>query len=304
MRWIAFCAACCGLLVGQTALQAENRFPERYLTVEPQSLELIQPGVVVDRHAEYGWSDLVTIVHPRLGSGAVDSIPDFAGRYASMFKFTMLANVKQAPVDGKPQYWLDRLGIGFAMEVDGNMTILTKSTAKQLGAELGMIERGVLGGNEDCLKDVVQIARTERLVMFDVKANMLNQNVHRMMTLRHLIWVSPNTGKLGMLVWLLDDGDEDDGDYKLAEEQMQLLPPGYQEDRVIHVSEGGLFSRIPTPDRFALVSVPPGTPVPFSDSMRAVAARKTFDREDMQHLVVGVGQSIAGLKARVAQNRQ
>ncbi len=293
----------CWYGLGASLVMASQPFPNPYLDTTPRQLELIPPGVVVTQHAEHGWSDLVTIAHPRLGAGAVDSIPEFAGRYASMFKFTVLANVRQAPVNGQPQYWLDKLAIGLAMDVKGQSIVVTKDTAAQFGGELGMIERGVLGGNEDSLKDIKQIARTERLIMFDAQANMAVGDEHEMMVLRHLVWVSPNTGKLGILVWLLEEDKDNAKKYALAEPQMQLLPPGYQEDRVIHVSEGGLLSRIPTPDRFALLSVPPGTAVPFSDEMSRVAGLKAYDREDLQRLVAGVGQSIAQLKARVAQRQ-
>lgn len=274
-------------------------FPDPYVQLQPQAMPLLKPGVVVERHPEFGWSHLVTIIHPRLGAGAVQSVPEFAGRYASMFKFTVLANVQQAEVNGAPQYWLDRVGVGFAMDMDGQHKILTKDSARDLGASLGMIERGVLGGNEDCLKDMVQIARTERLIVFDAKTNMTVGQTHKMMVLRHLIWVSPNTGTLGFLVWLLDKGSENS--YQLAEPHMQLLPAGFQEDRVIHVSEGGLFSRIPTPDRFALLTVPQGTAVPFAAELRPVAALKEFDREDLKQLVTGIAVSLAEMQSRFAQ---
>ena len=78
---------------------------------------------------------------------------------------------------------------------------------------------------------------------------------------------------------------------------MQLLPPGLREDRKIHVSSGGLLSSIPTPDRFALVSIPQGKAVPFSDSMKAVAGKKQLTKADLKQLVNGTSESLAMMKA-------
>jgi hypothetical protein len=149
----------------------------------------IEPGIVIGQERNGGYSDLVTLVLPRLASGYVDSLPDYAKRYASMFKLAVLANVAQHQVNGRPVYSLDKVRLGFAMDIKGKMTIVTRDTANQLGASLGMIDRTVLSGSEDSLDDVVQVARNNRMIIFDAKANMLVGEAHEERIVRHFIWV-------------------------------------------------------------------------------------------------------------------
>ncbi len=154
-----------------------------------------------------------------------------------------------------------------------------------------MIDRSVLGGSEDSLDDVVQVARNNRMIMFDAKANMLVGEAHEERIVRHFIWVSSTTGKLGFLVWQLRDDGADR--YAVDGNTMQLLPMGFQEDRQIHVSAGGLLSSLPTPSRFAIVSIPQGKPLPFTAKTRSVAGAKHLTAEDLAQLVAGVSEAFS-----------
>ena len=261
-----------------------------------RSVPRLAPGIVIGRHQDRGYSDLVTLVLPRLSTGHVDSLPEFAKRYANMFNLTILANVTAHGTGPNRIHLLEKVGIGFSMSIDGAMVVVTQGTANDLGANLGMIDRGVLAGNEDCLEDVIQVARTRQLIMFDAKANMLVGNGHEERVIRHLLWASPATGKLGFLVWQLRDVGSDD--YEIDCPVMQLLPSGYREDRQIHVSESGWLSSIPTADRFALVRLPQGTPVPFTDQFRRVAGKKRMTPQDLAQLLSGTTESLAVLSTR------
>lgn len=278
--------------IGSARVQASTPIA---LDLAPQPLPRLQPGIVVGEQTRFGYSDVVTVVLPRLASGAVDSLPDYAKRYAGMFNMTILANVVERNESGRTAYLLDKVGVGFAMEIAGKMTVVTSDTANQLGANLGMIDRGVLSGNEDCLEDVTQVARTDRLVVFDAKAHMLIGEKHEQRILRHMIWASPVSGKLGFLVWQLKDTDN--GHYTIDSAEMQFLPSAFREDRRIHVSAGNfLSSKIPTPDRFALERIPQGTSVPFSDRMKRVAGLKSMTQSDLENLLAGVSESLAMLQ--------
>jgi hypothetical protein len=158
-----------------------------------------------------------------------------------------------------------------------------------------MVDRGVLSGNEDCLNDVVQIARTDRLVVFDAKANVLIGTKHAPRIIRHFIWASPASGKLGILIWQLRaDGS---GNYAIDSPNMQLLPAGFKEDRRIHVSPGNLLtSKIPTPDRFALESIPQGSAVPFGDRIKQVAGLQQMTAADLELLLAGAWESLSMLQ--------
>jgi hypothetical protein len=259
-----------------------------------QPLPRLQPGIVIGRQHEFGYSSVVTMVLPQLASGDVDSLPEMARRLANTFNLTILANVVERPSPTRPEFLLDKVGIGFAMDIQGTMIIVTSETANQLGANLGMIDRGVLSGNENTLADVVQVARTDRLVVFDAKANVVVQDRHEPRVLRHFVWASPASGRLGILVWQLKEHDA--MQYAIDSAEMQWLPEGFREDRRIHVSPGNfLTSRIPTPDRFALETMPQGTPVPFSDRMRQVAGQRSLTHADLESFLAGASESLAAL---------
>ena len=298
--------ACCtviGLSVINPAKSARCETPAREASAKIASVDMahkpvarLQPGIIIGDEQQSGYSELVTLVLPRLSSGYVDSLPEYAKRYASMFKFTALADVKPVTVNGRTDYLLDRFGIGFSMEINGKLVVVTPDTANKLGANLGMIDRGVLSGNEDCLNDIIQIARTSRMIIFDAKANMLIDDKHEERLLRYFIWASPASGKLGILVWRIRDNGR--SGYALDSPSMQLLPAGYREDRQINVSKGGLLSSIPTPDRFAMVQIPQGTPVPFSAKMRSVAALKNMTPDNLREMMSGAGESLAQISQR------
>jgi len=305
LAWIAV------LNFGPVTLCAEpatSTAPSMSVEMTPRPVSRLDPGIVVSEHAKHGWSHLVMLVNPRLGAGKVDSLPQFAQDYAAMFKLTILANVKQKPAEANsaannaandaPQslpasYVLDKVGLGMAMSINGKNVVVTKDTANQHGAELGMIDRSVLGGNESSLDDVIQVARTPQLVIFDAKANMLVDQRHEERTIRHFLWVAEKSGNLGCLVWLLNDGD--DSRYQVVEPTFQLLQPRLEEDRVIHVSDGGFLSSVPTPDRFAMVKIPQGIAVPFASSLQQVAGLKQFDRRTIPTVVQGVNESLKSL---------
>lgn len=237
------------------------------------------------------FSNVVTIAMPRLAAGEIDSLPEYAKQYAGMFHFTALANVRTVTTGNRTDYLLDRFGVGISMKINGQLIVVTPGTANQLGLKLGMIERGILKGNEKDLNGITQVARTSRMIIFDVPTNMLVDDKHKKQILRYFVWASPASGKLGILVWALNDTKSDR--YTIACNNMQLLPPNYTEDRAIHVSKGPLLSNIPTANRFALVKIPQGTAVPFSPKMRTVATLKTINVENLHTMMAGVSESLA-----------
>ena len=92
--------------------------------LQHKPLERIEAGIVIGQEKSAGYSDLLTLVHPRLAAGYVSSLPDYAKRYASMFKLTVLANVTQQQNGQRKLYVLDKVGIGFSMNINGKMVVV------------------------------------------------------------------------------------------------------------------------------------------------------------------------------------
>ena len=289
---------CVVLLIYPYSARLEAASPSTSGTVSVPSVDMVRkpvsrlsPGTLVANPRQSGFSSVVTIAMPRLAAGEIDSLPEYAKQYAGMFHFTALANVRTVITGDRTDYLLDRFGVGISMKINGQMIVVTPRTANEQGLKLGMIERGILKGNEKDLNGITQVARTSRMIIFDVPTNMLVNDKHKEQILRYFVWASPASGKLGVLVWSLNDTKSDR--YTIACSNMQLLPPNYTEDRAIHVSKGPLLSNIPTANRFALVDIPQGTSVPFSPKMQAVATLRTINVQNLHTMMAGVSESLA-----------
>lgn len=257
------------------------------MSVRPAPLRQIEPGTVVQQQGSRNWSHLVLLSTSRLAAGDVKSTPAAAATYTKMFNLVLMANIGK---DDGGNHFLDRVGIGFATPINGKRVIVTSTTAGQLGANLGFIGKRVLAGNEACLDDVVQVARFATMTVFDAKAVVQYQGEHTDMVMRHVVWVSPSTGKLGTLVWLLKhDGDR----YALAEKTMQLLPQGFVEDRQVHVDASKFVLGVPTEESFALLRIPQGRAIEFGGEFARVAATKSFDERSLVQFVRELQQNLA-----------
>jgi hypothetical protein len=233
----------------------------------PRALPRIRPGTVIGDGPPQGWSNLVLFATPSLAAGDVKEIPRVAADYARMFKFTVLANVSKKNPKG-PAY-LDVVGRGFAMTVQGRQVIV--DSRNTFGADLGLFGKRVLDENEKILdKDVLQVARTDTMLIFDAQAVMLVNNKHQKMVIRHAIVVVPETAQLSTFVWLLTP------QYAPAETAMQLLPPNMHEERLLSVKKDKFFLGMPSPDAFALVRIPQGRAVQYTAELRRLAATREF----------------------------
>lgn len=294
------CAHNASLQAAQPSTFAARSVPDLDTLRKP--VGRLSPGTLVAHPQQSGFSNVVTIAMPRLAAGEINSLPEYAKQYAGMFHFTALANVRTITTGGGTDYLLDRFGVGISMKINDQLVVVTPRTANDLGLKLGMIERGILKGNEKDLTGITQVARTSRMIIFDVPTNMLVDNKHKKQILRYFVWASPASGKLGVLVWSLNDTKS--GRHTIACNNMQLLTPNYIEDRAIHVSKGPLVSNIPTANRFALVTIPQGTSIPFSPRMRTVAALRTINAQNLKTMMTGVSESLTIVPVIQQANKQ
>jgi len=254
-------------------------------------LPRIAAGTVIGNGPPRGWSNLVLIATPGLGAGDIKDAPQTALRYASMFKFTLLANVSKQD----NAYYLDVVGRGFAVNFKGGDSIVESNNT--FGADLGLFGRRILEENEKILdNDLRQVARTRTLTIFDAQATMLAGNEHRKMVIRHAILVSPETGQLAALVWLLSKDQA--GAYAPAEQAMQLLPPNMHEQRLLSVKKDKFFLGMPSPDAFALMRIPQGRPVAYTPELRRLAALQQWNAQAVVDLETQLRAAVRGVLGR------
>jgi hypothetical protein len=242
--------------------------------LKPQPLPHIPVGAVIGDGPPPGWSHLVLMATPTLTEEDQRDTPRMAAQYAQMFKFTILANVSRA----SPTFRLDKVALGFATRVNGRETVINGK--ETLDAELGLFGRRVLAENETIVdRDVLQIARTETMCLFDAQTVMRVGTEHVRRVMRHAVLVNPATGQLSTVVWLLVAAPPDG--YQAAEKQLQLLPPGTREARLLSVKRDQFTLGMPTPEAFALRRIPQGIPVPYTPDLESAAAVKHFSADQV-----------------------
>lgn len=244
--------------------------------VVPRPLDRIPVGTVIGREPPKGWSHLVLFATPTLTEQDLRDAPKMATHYARMFKFTLLANVVGVPEGSKIIYKLQRLARGFAIDINGKETVVDGKNT--LGADLGLFGKRILAENEAILdKDVLQVARTGTMLVFDAQSVMAVGTEHVKRTMRHALIVDPPTGRLATVVWLLTKTPYG---FEPSEPALQFLPPNMQEARLLHVRRDRFTLGIPSPDAFALVRIPQGTPIPYTPELQRAATVSTFTTRD------------------------
>lgn len=252
---------------------AETAVAAGGMDLEPKTLARIPAGTRFGEDPPQGWSNIILFVEGELSSGDVAAASETVKYYSKIFNLVMLANVAKGE---SGQFVLDKVGIGFSMNINGKNTVITANAQAQLGANLSFIGKSVLSGNEEALADVKQVARYSNGAVIDAPTMMLRNGQHQLMMVRYVLWVSPQDGRLGTAVWLMDKGNSSQ-DYSVVEDTFQLLPPNMREKRVMNVMGNRFTLGIPAKDAFALVRIPQGTPYKFTNELRAIAGRIKLD---------------------------
>ncbi|WP_404310550.1 pyruvate kinase [Neorhodopirellula lusitana] len=283
-------ASCC--VASSVAAQTNATVSQTSFARTPVSL--IPPGTKFTDQAPENWSHLISFVRGKLTHGDVDAVTETVRYYGELFNLVMLANVEK---NASHKYTLDQVAVGFSMNIDGKNVIVDSATEGELGGNLSMIGRGVLDRNVAALSQVEQVARTPNSLVLDAPATLLRDGEHREMVVRYYIWVFPENGNLGTLVWLLDPIQH--GQVQtVADKTVQLLPPNMWEDRIMNVKKSEFnFVGLPTKKAFALVQIPQGTAFEMSQAMQAVAAEKNYTADTLAELTAAIAETLkAGAK--------
>lgn len=284
LGWLPSAAALALALVSLTSPCAAQDQPPAPSFAEKQ-MDRIPAGTAFspknfDQSPPEDFNRLILFVEGRLGSGDVNAAGETVRRYAELFNLVYMANVGRK-ADGR--YFLDKAAVGFSTKIKGRDTVITLDSEQRLGANLGFIGRNVFAGNEEALKDILQIARTPQAMLIHAPTRMLYQNEHRMMAVRFLIWVSPGDGNLWTMAYQL--APMTDGSFTVVGDTFQVLKAGTIEDRVMNVKGDRFTLGIPAADAFALVRLPQGTAVPFTNGLKQLAAAKRYDEASFAQLL-------------------
>jgi len=277
------------LALGQAVIPAgqvkQAAVPPAIVLLKQRTLDRIPPGTIVGADDATGFSNMLLFVKGNLAQGDVAAVGKVAKFYADLFNLVYLANVKQ--VDGR--FVLEKVAIGFSTLIKERNIVVTSGTAKQFGLDLSLIGDGVLSGNEAALNDLKVVAQNPTSMVIDAPSIMLRNSKHVKMVARYFVWVSPKSGKVGTVVWLLDKKGEQ---FSFAENQINYLQTPMVEDRVMHVDGSQFILGIPTSSAFAIVSLPSSTVYKVTDALQRIGAERNFTKESLSELSQALSEAM------------
>lgn len=275
-------AALVALPAGSRAAESEARAV--LYVQEPRPLDRIPPGLSIGAAAPEGWSHLIVKSQPRLAPGEAQKVFPVVAKHATLLFTAILADVVRDPRE--QDFVLGRLAVGFGTRVSGQDVTVSSATAKQQGAELGLVGGMILSQSEQRLSDFMLLARTPTLAVFDIPGIVLIDERHLDMLMRYAVLVDKQTGKLQTLLWLLSPTKT--GNYRLASAAMRRVTPGVIEDCLLHVDTAEITAGVPSARAFAVFGAPPGQDTTIPESLMPLLERRTLDFEWLTQLERGL----------------
>jgi hypothetical protein len=243
--------------------------------VTPRHLDQVPPGTVIGKEAPKGWSNLLLKSYSRPGAGDMKQLSSTADRLSRLLFTAILADVKSDKTDGGQRYKLAKVAVGLGVRIGDKDTVVTPDTHRRLGAGLGILAGVVLRTAQEKLGEIVVVARSRTLMVFDSPSLMLLDGKHKPIVLRYAILVEEKTGRLNALVWALARAE--DGKYSGPVGAIQWLPPNLTSDCVLHVDGREFSIGQPTEKAFAMTAPPKGRKeIKVGDDLKALIARPRF----------------------------
>ena len=172
--------------------------------------------------------------------------------------------------------------MGLTAKVNGKDTVIDPT--HRYGADIGSFGGRFLAAYEEGYRNHMwQVVQTPTLRVFDERQLFRRGDKGIPMLVRNAVRVDRQSGQLTTLVWLLTDNQ--DGENSLAEENMQLLPDGYRGKFNPSIRYDQFLLGLPTSDDvIARREISQGKPVLFTPTLRRLAARNTYTREEALEL--------------------
>lgn len=261
-------------------------------SVEPRRVPLIEPGTVVGSEAPQGWSHLVIKSYPHPALGDVDRLNETSTRLASFIIPAFLANVKGENINGQTRYRLDNVAVGLATKINDKDVIITPKTQKNLGANLGLLQRTVFNRAFELQQEVYLVARSDTMMLIDTYAALRRNGKNRQVVLRYALLADPATGRLDNLVWGIDKDGE--GRYAGAFGDIEWLPKNKISDAKLYVDGDEFTVGIPSENAFAIVEPPKGQKqIAIPEELKTIAGSPKLTADAAYQLEMKLRQALA-----------
>ncbi|MFN4258622.1 MAG: hypothetical protein ACK4RK_04945 [Gemmataceae bacterium] len=251
--------------------------------VTPRRLFGIEPGTVIGTEPPKGWTHLILKSQPRIGAGDVHKASAIVRRMSSLMFTAVVANVKGEYVNGVPHYYLEKLGVGLGVKVQGQDMIVTPETQQQLGANLDFVARQVLAGGYERLSDVFSVAQSRSFALVDALNYLHVNGRNQPIVTRYAILVDPQTGRIQTLLWRVNRDYQNK--YLGAVGPFEWLPPNKIEDCVLYVDGNEITLGIPSEYAFGMNQLPKGAKqIPIPERLQNLAGQPRFTPEQAAQL--------------------
>jgi hypothetical protein len=253
--------------------------------VAPRSVAAIPPKTVIGDRAPPGWTHLIFRSHPRVEAESIPKIAPLLAHMASLLFTVMVAKVEPDSADGgERRFHLTEVAVGVGTKVNGQYMVLSPSTQKDLGANLGLVDRQVLAGGQEEMDLMRCVARSPSMAILDAPSYMLYGQKHHTVVIRHAILVDATTGQLETLMWPLERDRESDAE-PLG--PIAWLEPNKIVDCVLHVDSNkiNILGLTMVKDAFAMAVPPKGRKsIDVPEELKKLVAAKRFTPDSARAL--------------------
>jgi hypothetical protein len=266
--------------------------PATIYDVTQRRLDLIPAGTVIGDKPPRGWTNLILKSYPRPGAGDRKELSATADRLARLLFTALLADVEPVKTSGGQRWKLAKVAVGLGTRIGERDTIITPETHRGLGASLGLFGPIVLSTGQEKLADILIVARSATMLVFDSPGMMLRRQRHRPIVLRYAVLVEGRTGRLETLLWVLDR--EERGTFSGPTDPIRWLPHNLLGDCILHVDAGEFSLGQPTEKAFAMTDAPKGQKeIAADDDLKPLLARRRFSTALAADLEAKLRQALA-----------
>jgi len=257
---------------------------------------VVPAGTAVEEPGRDRWNKVVLLATPRFASGDTADVSAAIRDTVSRFSFTILATTErlEGPA-AAPRHRLVEVGVGYAMPVNGRLTIIAPD-AKLPGTALDFLGRQILSAKHRSLADIECVGADETAVAFDVPTLMFRGEDHAEFVVRHLVRIDPLSGDCSTCAWLATPATAaatpPAGDSPPREEPLRLIAGGTREQRAIHVDGSRFRLGFPTKHAFAVEDLPPGGRIPWSPALLRIADEPAYSGSAFTRLTAAVADAI------------
>jgi hypothetical protein len=254
--------------------------------------ESLPPGTVVGGEPPAGWSHLVIKSRPRVRESEVPKVPknaligrDGSVRMAGWMIPVFAADVRPETRGMETRHRLRAVAQGMCVAVGGRDVVVTPETAKDHGVGLDWITGTILKKGYETQRMSVIVVHGPTFGLVDCPVWFRCGDTNRLVRFRYALLVDAPTGKLDVLVWLLDP-DAECGDATTAEllapnlVDAPELVPDPKEFNSLGIPSDAAFGVDQLPAGRVRVSLPPG--------LRDLSAKTRFTAGEARTLEAGL----------------